>query len=223
MALSFDPQALPLSTLAPEPAVHERALSAQAIKQRFAAPPLWQPEVVADPRFTDKPLRDAAVLIALVTRPAGLTLLLTQRTDHLHDHAGQISFAGGRCDEGDVDAIATALREAQEEIGLDPTHIQVLGQLPIYTTGTAYRVAPVVALVQPGFTLTLDSFEVAEAFEVPLIWLMNPANHQKRYIEFEGKRREFFAMPYTHDDGKPYFIWGATAAMLRNLYRFLAA
>lgn len=222
MALSFDPQLLPLSPCAPEPALPLHELSGAAIRRRFVKPPVWEPEVRTDPRFIDKPLRDAAVLIALVSRPEGLTVLLTQRTDHLHDHAGQISFAGGRRDEGDADATATALREAQEEIGLHVRHVEVIGTLPLYTTGTAYRITPVVALVTPTFTLTLDSFEVAEAFEVPLAFLMNPANHQKRYLEHDGVRREFFAMPY-EANGKRYFIWGATAAMLRNLYRFLAA
>jgi 8-oxo-dGTP pyrophosphatase MutT (NUDIX family) len=222
MALSFDPQTLPLAHLQPMPALGGHQLSVSGIRQRFALCRPWQPEVVADPRFSDKPLRDAAVLIALVDRSVGLSVLLTQRTDHLHDHAGQISFAGGRCDEGDANAQATALREAQEEIGLEARHIEVLGELPVYTTGTAYRVTPVVALVSPTFTLALDAFEVAEAFEVPLAWLMNPANHEKRSLEFEGQRREFFAMPY-EINGKRYFIWGATAAMLRNLYQFLAA
>lgn len=223
MALSFDPQALP--KLRPDialPAVAEVALSASAIRSRFISPPLWTPEISADPRFTDKPLRDAAVLIALVERADGLHALLTQRTDHLHDHAGQISFAGGRVDEGDANPVATALREAHEEIGLAAQHVDVLGQLPLYTTGTAYRVTPVVALVTPPFSLTLDAFEVAEAFEVPLSFLMNPANHELRYADLPGGRRQFFAMPY-ETQGRRYFIWGATAAMIRNLYRFMIA
>jgi 8-oxo-dGTP pyrophosphatase MutT (NUDIX family) len=222
MALTFDPQALPLSPLTPQPAVSTAALTAQAIRARFAAPPAWEPEVRADPRFSDKPPRDAAVLIALVQRAHGLQVLLTQRTDHLHDHAGQISFAGGRRDEGDANAAATALREAEEEIGLAAQHIELLGELPLYTTGTAYHVTPVVGLVSPPFTLKLDTFEVAEAFEVPLAFLMNPQNHEQRYVELGAVRREFFAMPY-EADGKRYFIWGATAAMLRNFYWFLAA
>jgi 8-oxo-dGTP pyrophosphatase MutT (NUDIX family) len=221
MALTFDPQALPLSPLTRQPAVSTAALTAEAIRARFAAPPAWEPEVRADPRFSDKPPRDAAVLIALVQRTHGLQVLLTQRTDHLHDHAGQISFAGGRRDAGDANAAATALREAQEEIGLAAQHIELLGELPLYTTGTAYHVTPVVALVNPPFTLKLDTFEVAEAFEVPLAFLMNPKNHEQRYVELGATRREFFAMPY-EAEGKRYFIWGATAAMLRNFYRGIA-
>jgi 8-oxo-dGTP pyrophosphatase MutT (NUDIX family) len=168
----------------------------------------------------------ASVLLPLVTRDDGLHLLLTRRTDHLRDHAGQISFPGGRGEARDADAVATALRETEEEVGLARAHVEVIGSLPAYTTVTAFVVTPVVALVRPGFTLTLDSFEVAEAFEVPLAFLMNPAHHQRHEIEFAGTRRNFLAMPWQGHgaDGEPrrYFIWGATAAMLRNLYRLLA-
>ena len=155
------------------------------------------------------------------------TVLLTQRTDHLTDHPSQISFPGGRVEASDADAIATALREAEEEIGLDPAWIEVLGILPTYSTSTGFVVTPVVAMVRPGFDVKPDPFEVAEVFEVPLAWLMNPANHQRHAIEADGVRREFFSIPWPGVDalGRPrrYFIWGATAAMLRNLYRFLSA
>ena len=166
------------------------------------------------------------MLVPLVLR-AETTVLLTQRTDHLNDHPGQISFPGGRAETSDADATATALREAHEEIGLEPFEVEVLGSLPTYTTGTGFIVTPVVGLVQPPARLRPDPIEVAEVFEVPLAWLMNPANHQRHAIEAGGATREFFSIPWQGVDanGAPrrYFIWGATAAMLRNLYRFLAA
>jgi 8-oxo-dGTP pyrophosphatase MutT (NUDIX family) len=167
------------------------------------------------------------VLVPLILRDDELTVLLTQRTDHLTDHPGQISFPGGRAEPEDADATATALREAQEEIGLHARHIDVLGALPTYTTGTGFVVTPVVALIEPPFTIEADPFEVAEVFEVPLSFLMSPANHRHHAIEFGGVRREFLSMPWqgVDADGEPrrYFIWGATAAMLRNFYRFLSA
>lgn len=164
----------------------------------------------------------ASVLVPLVQRPEGLQVLLTQRTDHLHDHAGQISFPGGRRDEGDADEVATALREAREEVGLHPRHVEVLGRMPVYRTVTNYVVTPVVALVQPPFELELDPFEVAEAFEVPLSFLMAPAHHRwHEWREPDGSTRRFLSMPW-QGQAREYFIWGATAAMLRNLYRLLA-
>ena len=167
------------------------------------------------------------MLVPLVERDE-MTVLLTQRTDHLTDHPGQISFPGGRVEPTDADAAATALREAHEEIGLEAAFVEVLGAMPTYTTGTGFIVTPIVALVRPGFTVNVDPFEVAEVFEVPLAFLMNPANHRRHAIEVNGVRREFLSMPWDGVDeaGQPRrycFIWGATAAMLRNLYRFLAA
>lgn len=221
----FDPERVPHDSELPRgPAVPPAHLHPQALRERFAAPPLWSPEVRADQRLIEAQIdtRPAAVLIPLVDRPAGPTVLLTQRAAHLHDHAGQISFPGGRVDEGDRDPVHTALREAAEEIGVTAAHIEVIGSLPTYLTVTGYSVTPVVSLVRPGFTLTLDAFEVAAAFEVPLAFLMDPANHERRAVEIDGQRRSFYAMPY-EADGRRYFIWGATAAMLRNLYRFLLA
>lgn len=154
-------------------------------------------------------------------------MLLTQRTDHLSAHPGQISFPGGRAEPEDADSVATALREAHEEIGLDVSEVEVLGQLPPYTTGTGFVVTPVVGLVRASASLTADPFEVAEVFEVPLAWLMDPGNHQRHAVEIGGQQREFLSIPWQGVDaaGEPrrYFIWGATAAMLRNLYCFLAA
>lgn len=184
----------------------------------------WMPEFTGDgQRLVERPVRKAAVLVPLVRRPEGLAVLLTRRTDHLNDHAGQVSFPGGRTDPEDVDAVATALREAREEVGLAADEIEVIGVLPTYTTVTAYEVTPVVALLDPPRALALDAFEVAEVFEVPLAFLMDPANHQRHAAEFQGLKRQFLSMPWGADaQGEPYFVWGATAAMLRNLYRFLA-
>lgn len=174
------------------------------------------PEVVRefDP---GRPLVPAAVLVPVVARPAGLTVLLTQRTDHLHHHAGQISFPGGRVESTDVSAVMTALRETEEEIGLDPERVELLGELAEYRTGTGFSVTPVVGLVHPPFDLRLDAFEVAEAFEVPLSFLLDPANHERREMEYEGRMRQYYAVPY---QGR--FIWGATAGILVGMSRFVA-
>jgi len=200
-----------------------RAL-AQADEEGDDGETAWMPEFTGDgQRLSERPMRKAAVLVPLVRRPEGLAVLLTRRTEHLNDHAGQISFPGGRTDPEDADAIATALREAREEVGLHAEEIEVIGVLPAYTTVTAYEVTPVVALLDPPRALALDAFEVAEVFEVPLAFLMDPANHRRHAMEFQGVARRFLSMPWGADAvGEPYFIWGATAAMLRNLYRFLA-
>jgi 8-oxo-dGTP pyrophosphatase MutT (NUDIX family) len=209
------------------PQVPEGRLAPQWMRDRFAAGEPFEPEHPGDGRpFEGRSPAAAAVLVPLVQRPEGLTVLLTRRTEHLRDHAGQISFPGGRSEPGDDGPTGTALREAHEEVGLTPAHVDVIGALPVYTTVTHFMVTPVVALVQPRFELALDSFEVAEAFEVPLAWLMNPTHHRRHRFEYEGGQRQFLSMPWqsTDVDGLPreYFIWGATAAMLRNLYRFLA-
>jgi 8-oxo-dGTP pyrophosphatase MutT (NUDIX family) len=225
----LDPHAVPVvGTDAHLPAVDARRLTPAALRQRFLSPPAWQPEVAGDGRFfAEREPAHASVLVPLVDRGEHLNVLLTQRTDHLRDHAGQISFPGGRAETHDEDAVATALREAEEEVGLLQQHVEVIGQLPIYTTVTAFVVTPVVALIKPPFTLALDAFEVAEAFEVPLSFLMTPAHHQRHQFELDSVKREFYSMPWESPgaDGvmRRYFIWGATAAMLRNLYRFLSA
>ena len=226
----FNPQSIPvLGTDGHLPAVAADAITAEAVRQRFTAPPRWTPEFAGDGRRfqPEREFTAASVLVPLVMRGDALSVLLTRRTDHLRDHAGQISFPGGRAELSDADAIATALREAEEEVGLAHGHVEVIGALPAYSTVTSFVVTPVVGLVQPGFTLALDSFEVAEAFEVPLAFLMTPANHHRHAIDIDGHRREFLSMPWQTSglDGQPreYFIWGATAAMLRNLYCFLRA
>ena len=163
-------------------------------------------------------LMPASVLFPLVPREDGFSVLLTQRTDHLRDHPGQISFPGGRVEPEDVSAEHTALREAREEIGLASEHVEIIGYLPDYCTITGYRVTPVVAVVTPPFDLLLDAYEVAEVFEVPLAFLMDPADHQEHSIMRDGQPRRFFAMPY----GK-HFIWGATAGIIMSLHRALTA
>lgn len=199
-------------------------LQPDALRMRFRAPPVWEPEMLNDRILIgQREPAAAAVLVPLVQRPQGLTVLLTQRTAHLNAHAGQISFPGGRCEPLDNGPTHTALRETIEEIGLHERHIEVIGQLPVYTTATNFQVTPVVGLVQPPFDLRLDSFEVAEAFEVPLDFLMNGENHVRNSFMTEQGERFFYAMPWRSDEGREYYIWGATAAMLRNLYRLLGA
>jgi 8-oxo-dGTP pyrophosphatase MutT (NUDIX family) len=232
-----EPQSAPvIGTDAHLPAIPADRVTPEALRARFAPTlrtlvhadahlePGWRPEFTGDgQRLYQRPMRLAAVLVPLVRRPDGLTVLLTKRTDHLNDHAGQVSFPGGRTDPEDADAIATALREAHEEVGLEADEIEVIGVLPIYTTVTAYEVTPVVALIDPPRALVLDPFEVAEVFEVPLAFLMDPANHHRHAVELQGLSRRFLSMPWGADaNGEPYFVWGATAAMLRNLYGFLA-
>lgn len=158
----------------------------------------------------------AAVLVPLINRDTGITVLFTQRTTHLADHAGQISFPGGRVEAGDASMHDTALREAEEEIGLPCSQVEVLGMLPDYYILTGFRVTPVVGLVEPPFSVKLDSFEVAEIFEVPLHFFLDPANHEQHNISYQGKPRQYYAMPY-----QGHFIWGATAGILYNLYQAL--
>ena len=214
------------------PSVPAERLQAAALRARFAAPPAWQPEVVREPKFLDRPPASAAVLVPLVARTSGLAVLLTQRTAHLPTHAGQIAFPGGKVDASDASAQAAALREAHEEVGLLPVHVEVMGELPLYTTGTGFHITPVVALVHPPFTLQPNPGEVDAVFEVPLAFLMNPANHRRHVFDWQGRQRQWFSMPYHEpraattaagQDTVERFIWGATAAMLRNLYRFLLA
>jgi len=164
----------------------------------------------------DRILRPAAVLVPIVERPRGETILLTLRTDHLNDHAGQVSFPGGRVDEGDTGPEHTALREAEEEVGLSPDFVDIIGALDIYETRTGFSITPVVGLVRPGFDLVLDEFEVADAFEVPVAFFLDPANHTMDSQFWKGAMRHYYDMAY-----EGYRIWGATAAMLVNLSKKL--
>lgn len=207
------------------PTVDAERLRPAALLARFQSPPVWQPEVLSEKRFTDRAAAHAAVLVPLVLRGPGRdqpTVLLTERASHLNNHSGQIAFPGGKADPEDADATATALREAHEEVGLERHLVQVIGQLPVYVTGSAFIVTPVVALVAPEHQLRPDPNEVSDVFEVPLAFLMNPAHHRRHQVTWAGQAREWFSMPY-QDGAQERFIWGATAGMLRNLYRMLSA
>ncbi|MES2189566.1 MAG: CoA pyrophosphatase [Pseudomonadota bacterium] len=225
----FDPRSIPVLGVDDHLAgVALDRLTPEALRERFLSPPEWSPEHSVEKRFENRQPALAAVLVPLVMRDE-LTLLLTQRTSNLSTHSGQIAFPGGRTDDTDVDAVDTALREAHEEVGLTRDHVEVLGTLPTYVTGTAYIITPVVALVTPGFVLQPNPGEVADVFEVPLSYLMNPAHHRRHQVEFDGVSRQWLSMPYLDPavvgslDPTERFIWGATAGMLRNLYRFLSA
>ena len=224
----FDARAVPIHQVCSDQIkVSPEILAPEILRQRFQTPPIWQPEItdesrqvmVADiiaKRQAAGKITEAAVLIPLLLKDDGLSVLLTQRTNHLRDHAGQISFPGGRMDPGDVGPNDTALRESEEEIGLDRNRVEIIGHMPRYLTVSGYSVTPVVGLVQAQAEYVLDEFEVADVFEVPLRFLMDPANHQVRMWQSEQGSRRFYAMPYENR-----FIWGATAGMLRNLYHLL--
>jgi 8-oxo-dGTP pyrophosphatase MutT (NUDIX family) len=171
-----------------------------------------------NPDWVDRPqtFRPAAVLAPIVKRPDGWTMLFTQRAEETPSHPGQISFPGGRVHADDGAPLETALRETEEEIGLSRRFIEPLGAWDLYETGTGFRITPIVGLVEPGFTLTLDPREVADVFEAPLAFLLDPANHERREGHWRGHRRFFYAMPY---EGR--FIWGATAGMIRALWERL--
>ena len=165
-------------------------------------------EIVAQ----EQPVRPAAVLIPVVDHPEP-TVLLTQRSPHLSNHAGQISFPGGKIDATDASPRDAALREACEEVGLSRDFIEPIGYLDLYGTAFGFRILPTVAKVRPGFKLVINEAEVVDAFEVPLAFLMNPENHQIHNKEFRGMERSYYAMPYAER-----YIWGATAGILRVLY-----
>ncbi len=198
-------------------------LTPEGLRLHFAQPPEWSPEIVRELHLLDRQPALAAVLVPLVMRDSQLTLLLTERGRNLSSHSGQIAFPGGRKDASDPDLVHTALREAQEEVGLEDSFVEVLGTLPTYVTGTAFVITPVVALVRPGFSLRPNPAEVADIFEVPLDYLMNPAHHRHHQALMAGVERPFLSMPWTAPDERERFIWGATAGMLRNLYRFLVS
>lgn len=177
---------------------------------------IWNPDL--RPLFVHDRLRDAAVLVPVVDRGDGATVLLTKRTDNLRSHSGQIAFPGGRIDPTDPSAEHAALRETEEEIGLGAEFIDVVGRLPDYVSGSGYRIAPVLSIVRPDFLLTINRDEVDDAFEVPLRFLMDPQNHRRDSRVWENHERFFYTMPY----GERY-IWGVTAGILRTLYERLYA
>jgi len=224
----FDAQSVPVESVCiNQQKVSVRLLDPHQLKERLLSPPAWQTEItdenrhviaadiIAKRQAAGKVTR-AAVLMPLLLQPNGLSVLLTQRTTHLRDHGGQISFPGGRMDPEDAGPNETALRESEEEIGLERERVEIIGQLPEYLTVSGYSVTPIIGLVKPQAEYVLDEFEVADIFEVPLSFLMDPANHQVRVWQSEQGSRRFYSMPY---EGR--FIWGATAGMLRNLYHLL--
>jgi 8-oxo-dGTP pyrophosphatase MutT (NUDIX family) len=194
-------------------------LTLEELRRRFAGAALPSETLYGDEgtRPGREILTPASVLIPIVARAPGFTIIFTQRAAHLKDHSGQVSFPGGRAAAGDASPEATALRESREEIGLDSARVELLGRLAEYHTRTGYRITPVVGVVAPPFELRADANEVDEIFEVPLAFLLDPANHQRHSREWQGEMRSFFAMEY---GGRT--IWGATAGMLVNLSRHLA-
>jgi 8-oxo-dGTP pyrophosphatase MutT (NUDIX family) len=162
-------------------------------------------------------LRPAAVLVPLVDHPRGMSVLLTQRTAHLSAHAGQIAFPGGRIEAADADAVEAALRETEEEVGLPRERVRIIGRLDTYLTGTGFEITPIVGIVAPPLPLAIDPYEVAEAFEVPLSYILDRRNHRRVERRSGARRRWFFVLPY---EGRN--IWGATAGILVNLAEVLA-
>jgi 8-oxo-dGTP pyrophosphatase MutT (NUDIX family) len=160
----------------------------------------------------------AAVLVPLIPRPEGVAVLLTERAGHLSRHAGQVAFPGGRCDPDDDSIVHTALREAQEEVGLDPARVDVLGVLPQYRTRTGFLITPVVGWIEPPFSLLPDPGEVADVFEMPLAFVLDPANHERHHRDADDGRRYFYVLPF-----QDRYIWGATAAMLVNFHHVLTS
>ncbi|MDH3581330.1 MAG: CoA pyrophosphatase [Hyphomicrobiales bacterium] len=205
--------------------LRRRARGILAEANGFQAPPVNEParrgdfdlNPDVDPAIrTDTRKRPAAILVPVIDRAPEATVILTQRTAHLRTHAGQISFPGGSMEAGDATPVETALRETQEEIGIEPEHVDVIGFLETYQTSTGFRVAPAVGIVSPDFTLQCDGEEVDDVFEVPLKFLMNAENHELHSRPWRGSRRYYYAIPY-----QDRYIWGATAGMLRNLYDWL--
>lgn len=220
MSLKFHPQEVPAEPVADFGAIAPEHLQPAALRARFQASRIWTPDTRLDEqRMHEQAFRPAAVLIPVQETANGPEIVLTRRSAQLRHHAGQISFPGGRYEDSDADLITTALRETREETGIREHEVEVLGTLPLYRTGTGYEVTPVVGLLHSGAIWAGDASEVTEIFTVPLPFLMDDAHHfLHRYALAQEQIRHFYSMPY-HD----YFIWGATAGMLRNLYHFLRA
>ena len=218
------PQRQPLVPLPVLPALAPETLTLAFIEWAFSQRIDWQVEPLFANDF-NVPLnrhpgvRAAAVLMPLVRRDAGLHLLFTRRSLQLSHHAGQVSFPGGRLEPDDADEVAAALRETHEEIGVDPAFMRIIGQHPSYLTSSRYLMTPIVGVLEPGHQLVPDSSEVAEIFEVPIMALLDPQRHRLHQTTLpDGSQRQFLSI-----DWAPQVIWGATAALLRNLYHYLAA
>jgi 8-oxo-dGTP pyrophosphatase MutT (NUDIX family) len=197
------------------------ALDRGWLRERLAAcrgRPAPFPGDHADPAELARPATPAAVLIGLLPAPEGPRILLTRRTAHLRDHAGQISFPGGRIEAADTGPVGAALREAHEEVGVEPERVEVLGELACYRTRTGFLIHPVVGWIDRPAAFRPDPFEVAELFELPLAFALDPANHRRDAHERDGRRREFWVVPY-----REHYIWGATAGILVNLARLVGA
>ncbi|MCZ4330050.1 CoA pyrophosphatase [Castellaniella denitrificans] len=220
----FDPQIQPVLPSEPLPLLPPDCLCLDAIRQAFRQPVDWQVEPLFAQAFVPggdsyARARQAAVLMPLVQRKTGLNVLFTRRADHLHHHAGQISFPGGRIESTDSGPVAAAIRETHEEIGVEQRFVQVIGMQPTLLTTTQFLMTPVVGELLPGFRLRPDEAEVAEVFEVPLAVLMDPGLHVLHRMETSlGHGRCYFAIRW-----QSHFIWGATAILIRNFYHFLAA
>lgn len=220
----FDPRSHPLVALDPLPDLPSQALQLDFMRSAFGQPVQWQVEPLFRSSFHPDFLPGsvnirAAVCIGVIQRPDGPSIIFTRRATHLHNHAGQISFPGGRIEPSDVGPVEAALRETQEEIGIEPRFVRYLGQHPIFVTSTQFAMRPIIGELQAGFTVVPDSAEVAEVFEVPLSVLLDPQRHQLHHaILPDGTQRQYFSIPWG-----PYFIWGATAVLVRNLYHHLSA
>ncbi len=193
---------------------------AEIVSRLAASPPieelLTSDDLERQHEISQHGSKPAAVLLLVVNHPGDPTVVFTQRTAHLADHAGQISFPGGRSDERDETPEHTALREAEEEVGISADRVEILGRLPEYHTSTGYRVTPVVGWAEPPLTYRPDPHEVADVFEVPLAFLLDSGNHRYESAFYKGRMRKYWAMPYGER-----FIWGATAGMLVTFHRIL--
>ncbi|NYT77819.1 CoA pyrophosphatase [Alcaligenaceae bacterium] len=220
----FDPQSqpvVPADLLAP---LSQDSIQLDFICSSFGRSIDWKVEPIFTESFSADLLHpagvvQAAVFVPLVQRPSGLHVLFTKRASHLYDHAGQICFPGGRIERTDRDAVAAALRETYEEIGVAPEFIQLIGTHPSFLTSTRFTMTPVIGVIRPGFTITPDTTEVAEVFEVPLSVLLDPRLHRLHQANLpDGGHRFYFSITW-----QSYFIWGATAALIRNIYHYLSA
>ena len=220
----FDPLVQPVVSSEVLEPLSESSIQLDFISSAFACPVEWQVEPVFVDSFQADVLEHrgaikAAVFVALVQRPSGVHVLFTCRASHLYDHAGQICFPGGRIESTDTDAIAAAIRETQEEIGVSPEFITIIGTQPSFLTSTRFTMKPIIGSLRPGFTINPDLTEVAEVFEVPLSVLMDTGLHRLHRASLPGGGHRF----YFSITWKSYFIWGATAALIRNFYHYLAA